>query len=75
MDYLDAYPLNDYSIYGAVPLEELKRKLLDHKHAGTLDRVCLLILTNSTFDGIVCDPQARDEGMPGDRAASCLLVG
>ncbi|MEF3129325.1 ornithine decarboxylase (plasmid) [Rhizobium ruizarguesonis] len=57
VDYLDAYPLNDYSIYGAVPLEELKRKLLDHKHAGTLDRVCLLILTNSTFDGIVCDPK------------------
>ncbi|NKQ75298.1 ornithine decarboxylase [Rhizobium sp. UPM1132] len=55
--YLDAYPLNDYSMYGAVPLEELKRKLLDHRHAGTLDRVRLLILTNCTFDGIVCDPK------------------
>lgn len=57
VDYLDAYPLNDYSMYGAVPLKELKRKLLDHKHAGTLARVRLLILTNSTFDGIVCDPK------------------
>ena len=27
--YLDAYPLNEYSIYGAVPLRELKRQLLD----------------------------------------------
>ena len=44
-------------MYGAVPVEELKRKLLDHKHAGTLARVRLLILTNSTFDGIVCDPK------------------
>ncbi|NNH67662.1 aminotransferase class I/II-fold pyridoxal phosphate-dependent enzyme [Rhizobium laguerreae] len=56
VNYLDGYPLNDYSMYGSVPLEEVKRKLLHHKHAGTLDRVRLLILTNSTFDGIVCDP-------------------
>src|SRR5829696_9521003 len=26
--YLDAYPLNEYSMYGAVPLSEIKSKLL-----------------------------------------------
>ncbi|RWY77320.1 aminotransferase class I/II-fold pyridoxal phosphate-dependent enzyme [Rhizobium leguminosarum] len=49
--YLDAYPLNDYSMYGAVDLRELKRKLLKYQRAG--DPVRLLILTNCTFDGIV----------------------
>ena len=53
--YLDSYPLNDFSMYGAVPLRELKRTLLAYKHAGTLDRVRLLLLTNCTFDGIVYD--------------------
>ncbi|WP_245274304.1 aminotransferase class I/II-fold pyridoxal phosphate-dependent enzyme [Rhizobium leguminosarum] len=55
VDYLDPYPLNDYSIYGGVPLRELKRTLLAYKHAGTLDRVRVLLLTNCTFDGIVYD--------------------
>ncbi|MBY3074951.1 ornithine decarboxylase [Rhizobium laguerreae] len=53
VSYLDPYPLNDYSIYGGVPVRELKRTLLAYKHAGMLDRVRLLLLTNSTFDGIV----------------------
>ena len=26
--YLDAYPLNEYSMYGAVPLREIKQQLL-----------------------------------------------
>lgn len=53
--YLDSYPLNDYSMYGAVPLRQLKQTLLAYKHAGMLDRVRLLLLTNCTFDGIVYD--------------------
>jgi len=53
--YLDSYPLDDYSMYGAVPLRHLKQTLLAYKHAGTLDRVRLLLLTNCTFDGIVYD--------------------
>ncbi|NKM36580.1 aminotransferase class I/II-fold pyridoxal phosphate-dependent enzyme, partial [Rhizobium laguerreae] len=57
VDYLDPYPLNDYSIYGGVPLRELKRTLLAYKHAGTLDRVRVLLLTNSTFDGIIYNPR------------------
>ncbi|MCZ6507651.1 MAG: beta-eliminating lyase-related protein, partial [Acidobacteria bacterium] len=51
--YLDSYPLSQYSMYGAVPLMEIKRQLLQLKRAGKLDRVKLLLLTNCTFDGIV----------------------
>ena len=51
--YLESYPLTDYSMYGAVPLKEIKRRLLDLKRAGKLDRVKMLLLTNCTFDGIV----------------------
>ncbi|RWX08423.1 aminotransferase class I/II-fold pyridoxal phosphate-dependent enzyme [Rhizobium hidalgonense] len=54
--YLPAYKLNDYSIYGAVPLRELKRTLLQYKRAGEIDRVRLIALTNRTFDGTVYDP-------------------
>jgi len=51
--YLDSYPLNEYSMYGAVPLREIKHKLLALKAAGKLDRVRMLLLTNCTFDGVV----------------------
>ncbi len=51
--YLDSYPLSEYSMYGAVPLESIKRQLLELKRAGKLDRVRMLLLTNCTFDGIV----------------------
>jgi len=53
--YLDAYPLNHYSMYGAVPLREIKRQLLALRRAGKLDRVKMLLLTNCTFDGMVYD--------------------
>ncbi len=53
--YLEAYPLNDYSMYGAVPLREIKSKLLALRRAGKLDRVKMMSLTNCTFDGIVYD--------------------
>ncbi len=55
--YLDSYALPQYSMYGAVPLEEIERQLLELKDAGKLDRVRMLILTNCTFDGITYDPQ------------------
>lgn len=51
--YLDSYPLNEYSMYGAVPLRSIKQQLLALKAAGKLDRVRMLLLTNCTFDGIV----------------------
>ena len=51
--YLDSYPIEEYSMYGAVPLEQIKMKLLQLKKAGRLDKVKMLLLTNCTFDGIV----------------------
>lgn len=51
--YLDSYSIEEYSMYGAVPLEQIKRKLLQLKEAGRLDKVKMLLLTNCTFDGLV----------------------
>jgi arginine decarboxylase len=51
--YLDSYPLNQYSMYGAVPIREIKHQLLALKAAGKLDKVRMLLLTNCTFDGLV----------------------
>ncbi|TNF87695.1 MAG: ornithine decarboxylase, partial [Gammaproteobacteria bacterium] len=51
--YLDSYPLDNYSMYGAVPLTEIKSKLLMYKKAGLLHKVKMLLLTNCTFDGVV----------------------
>lgn len=51
--YLDSYPIEQYSMYGAVPLEQIKSKLLQLKEAGRLDKVKMLLLTNCTFDGLV----------------------
>jgi arginine decarboxylase len=55
--YLEAYPLHQYSMYGAVPLREIKRQLLALRRAGKLDRVKMLLLTNCTFDGFVYNPR------------------
>ncbi|GGA57092.1 amino acid decarboxylase [Pseudoclavibacter endophyticus] len=55
--YLDAYPLNDYAFYGAVPVNRIKQLLLDYRAAGRLDEVRMVTLTNCTFDGIVYDPE------------------
>ena len=53
--YLDAYPLHQYSMYGGVPLREIKSLLLKYKASGRLHKVKMLLLTNCTFDGIVYD--------------------
>ncbi len=55
--YMDAYPLTDCSMYGGVPLAEIKSQLLRLRRAGKLDRVKMLLLTNITFDGIAYDPE------------------
>ncbi|KKC03203.1 aminotransferase class I/II-fold pyridoxal phosphate-dependent enzyme [Mycobacterium nebraskense] len=54
--YLDAYPLAEFAIYGAVPLRTIKQTLLDLEAAGQLHRVRMLLLTNCTFDGVVYNP-------------------
>jgi len=53
--YVEAFPLVEYSMYGAVPLRAVKKALLDLKAAGRLDKVKLVTLTNCTFDGHVYD--------------------
>ncbi|MCB1758759.1 MAG: aminotransferase class I/II-fold pyridoxal phosphate-dependent enzyme [Gammaproteobacteria bacterium] len=53
--YLDAYPIDQYSMYGGVPLKHIKELLLKYKRNGKLNRVKMLLLTNCTFDGIVYD--------------------
>lgn len=51
--YLDSYPIEKYSMYGAVPLTQIKEKLITLKKAGRLDLAKMLLLTNCTFDGLV----------------------
>ena len=51
--YLDSYPIEEYSMYGAVPLRIIKDRLIALKNAGRLDKVKMLLLTNCTFDGLV----------------------
>lgn len=51
--YLDSYPIQEYSMYGAVPINHIIDKLLQLKESGRLDKVKMLLLTNCTFDGIV----------------------
>src|SRR4051812_2450156 len=55
--YLEAFPLNQYSMYGGVPLRTIKRVLLELKAAGKIDEVRLLDLTNCTFDGHMYHPR------------------
>ncbi len=55
VSYLDAYPLDKFAFYGAVPLATIKARLLAYRRAGRLDEVKLITLTNCTFDGIVYD--------------------
>lgn len=49
--YVEAFPMTEYSMYGAVPLASIKKALLDLKTEGRLDRVKMVDLTNCTFDG------------------------
>jgi len=49
--YVEAFPMTEYSMYGAVPLKTIKKALLDLKAEGRLDRVKMVDLTNCTFDG------------------------
>jgi len=55
--YLDSYPLTQYSMYGAVPLHEIKRILTQFKREGRLDKIKMVVLTNSTFDGLIYNPR------------------
>lgn len=54
--YLDAYPIPEFAMYGAVPIRTIKQQLLAFKRAGRLAEVRMLLLTNCTFDGVVYNP-------------------
>ena len=49
--YVEAFPMTEYSMYGAVPLKTIKQALLNLKAENRLDRVKMVDLTNCTFDG------------------------
>jgi len=49
--YVEAFPMVEFSMYGAVPLRTIKKALLDLQAEGRLDRVKMVDLTNCTFDG------------------------
>jgi arginine decarboxylase len=49
--YVEAFPMTEYSMYGAVPLKTIKQALLNLKADHRLDRVKMVDLTNCTFDG------------------------
>src|SRR4029453_830500 len=53
---LEAYPMKEYSMYGAVPLRSIKKALLDLEAEGKLHLAKLVDLTNCTFDGHMYNP-------------------
>ena len=71
--YLDAYPLEQFAIYGAVSLVTVKQALLDLAAVGQLDRVRMLLLTNCTFDGVVYNPQRVMEEVLAIKPDICFL--
>ncbi len=73
--YLDAYPLNDYTMYGAVPLREIKSKLLMLRRAGKArpgqdDRPDQLHVRRDRLRR-----RAGHGGVPGDQTGSGVPVG
>ena len=74
--YVEAFPLTQYSMYGAVPLRTIKKALLDLQGGGHGSTACGLVdLTNCTFDGHMYNPRAGDGGVPRDQAGPDLPVG
>lgn len=55
--YMDAYPLQAYSISGGVSIRTIKQELLRLKRAGRLEKVRMVLLTNCTFDGVIYHPE------------------
>ena len=71
--YLDAYPLPQFAIYGAVSLRTIKQTLLDLEAAGQLGRVRMLLLTNCTFDGVVYNPSQVMQEVLAIKPDICFL--
>ncbi len=71
--YLDAYPLPQFAIYGSVPLQTIKKALLDLEATGQLHRVRMLLLTNCIFDGVVYNPRRVMEEVLAIKPDICFL--
>jgi arginine decarboxylase len=71
--YLDAYPLPQFAIYGAVPLRTIKKALLDLEATGQLHRVRMVLLTNCIFDGVVYNPHRVMEEVLAIKPDICFL--
>jgi len=56
--YVEAFPMTEYSMYGAVPLKTIKQALLNAQGRRRLERVKMLDLTNCTFDGHIYNTRA-----------------
>ena len=51
--FLETYPLVDYDLYGGIDLAQIKAVMLDLKKEGRLEQLKQIVLTSSTFDGLI----------------------
>ena len=68
VSYLEAYPLHEYSMYGAVPLTEIKRQLLTLRRAGQAGPGQDAAADQLHLRRDRLRRQAGDGGVPGDQA-------
>ena len=73
--YLEAFPLTQYSMYGAVPIKTITRALNELKEAGKLDRVRMITADQLRVRRAHVQREAGDAGMPGHQAGPDLFVG
>ena len=66
--YVEAYPLTQYSMYGAVPLSTIKKALLDLKAEGRARSSAAPGAYELHFRRAHLQCRARHGGMPGDQA-------
>ncbi len=71
--YLDSYPLEEYAMFGAIPLRSIKQKLLELKKLGRLDKVSVILLTSCTFDGLTYNQQMFMEELLAIKPDLCFL--
>ncbi|MEO1474999.1 MAG: aminotransferase class I/II-fold pyridoxal phosphate-dependent enzyme [Pseudomonadota bacterium] len=71
--YLDSYPLEEYAMFGAIPLRAIKEELIKLKKLGRLDRVKVILLTSCTFDGLTYNQQMFMEELLAIKPDLCFL--
>ena len=73
--YVEAFPLTQYSMYGAVPLRTIKKALLDLRAEGRLDRVAHARSHELHLRRAYVQHAPRDGGMPCHQAGPDLPLG